>query len=268
MDRTAWTELPLATRQAVEGRTGHVEQSETATNGVMSPLACTLRSASGPVFVKGTRLDDPSVWMYRAEAHISDHAPLSARPLWQVEAGGWLLFGYEFLVGRHPDLAPDSPDLPPLVDALNVMSAAPWPPQVRRKKPLHVRWAGFFPEGRAQDLDGNSLVHTDTSALNMLVTSNGIRLVDWALACPGPDWADTAFTLLRLIHAGHSPEQAEKFAQQMLCYRLARPEAVTTFAHAVRAVWESRERSDPAPHRAPLIAAARAWAEHRELIVS
>ena len=268
MDRTAWTELPLATRQAVEAHTGRVEQAETAASGVMSPLACILRSASGPVFVKGTRLDDPSAWVYRAESRVSDHAPLAARPLWQVEAGGWLLVGYEFLVGRHPDLAPDSPDLPLLVDALNTMSAAPWPAEIPRKKPLRVRWAAFLPEERAHDLDGNSLVHTDTSPLNMLATPNGIRLVDWALACPGPDWADTAFTVLRLIHAGQTPEQAEKFAQQLIAYRMARPDAVTTFAHTVRAVWENRERADPAPHRGPLIAAARAWAEHREFTVS
>lgn len=268
MDRTAWAELPLAARRAVEEHTGRVGQAETAANGVMSPFACTLRSSSGPVFVKGTRLDDPSAWTYRVEAQVSDHAPLAPRPLWQVEAGGWLLVGYEFLVGRHPGLAPGSPDLPALADALTTMSAAPWPAPVPLKKPLRVRWAAFLAEDRAHDLDGNSLVHTDTSALNMLVTPGGIRFVDWALACPGPNWADTAFTVLRLIHGGHTPEQAEEFAQQLLAYRMARPDAVTTFAHTVRAVWESRERLDPAPHRAPLIAAARAWAEHRELTVS
>jgi hypothetical protein len=43
---------------------------------------------------------------------------------------------------------------------------------------------------------------------------------------------------------------------------------VSTFAHALLAVWKSREETDPLPHRAALIAAAAAWAEHRTLAVA
>jgi phosphotransferase family enzyme len=266
VDRTAWLELPPAARQAVERHSGPVEHAETAGNGVMSRLACTLHTASGRVFVKGTRLDDNAAWMYDYEARVTKCAPRAPRLLWQVEAGGWLLTGYEFIHGHHPNLAPGSADLAPLVDTLTAMSAAPWPEAVR-KKPLPVRWAGFFPTDRSQDLEGASLVHTDVSPLNMLATVDGIRLLDWALACPGPAWADTAFSVVRLVHAGHTPEQAEEIARQVPAYRAASPTAVTTFADALCAVWESREKSDPLPHRAPLIAAARAWASHRTLIV-
>lgn len=266
MDRTAWLELPPAARQAVERHTGPVEHAETAGNGVMSRLACTLHTTSGRTFVKGTRLDDKAAWIYDYEARVTQRAPRAPRLLWQVEAGGWLLTGYEFIDGHHPDLTPDSADLAPLVETLTAMSAAPWP-QTVRKKPLQVRWSGFFPTDRSHDLEGAALVHTDVSPLNMLATVDGIRLLDWALACPGPAWADTAFSVVRLVHAGHTPEQAEEIARQVPAYRAASPTAVTTFADTVCAIWESRAKSDPLPHRAPLIAAARAWASHRLLIV-
>ncbi|MDH2389631.1 hypothetical protein QCN29_12670 [Streptomyces sp. HNM0663] len=265
MDRTAWQELPPAAREAVEKHTGPVEHADTAGNGVMSRLACTLHTASGRLFVKGTRLDDEAAWMYDYEARVTRCAPRAPHVLWQVEAGGWLLIGYEFIDGHHPDLAPGSPDLAPLVDTLTAMSAVPWPEAVR-KKPLHVRWAGFFPADRTPDLEGGALVHSDVSALNMLATADGIRLLDWALACPGPNWADTGFTVVRLVHAGHTPEQAEEVAREVPAYRAAAPTAVSTFAHALHALWESRERADPLPHRAALTAAARSWAAHRDLI--
>ncbi|MGW2816764.1 aminoglycoside phosphotransferase [Streptomyces sp. NPDC001415] len=266
MERTPWQELPPAARRAVEACTGTVEGAESADKGVMSHLACTLRTASGRVFVKGTRADDTSAWVYRTEARVTERALLAPRLLWQAEAGGWLLVGYEYIPGRHPDLAPGSADLGPLVDALGVMSAADWPEEVG-KKPLPVRWGSLIPDGRAHLLDGRALVHTDMSPLNMLATANGIRLVDWALACPGPDWADTAFTVPRLIHAGHTAEQAEALARRVPAYRDASPAAVSAFVSALHAVWESRERADPLPHRAALIAAAAAWAQYRALTV-
>lgn len=228
----------------------------------MSRLACTLHTPTGPAFVKGTRRDDPAAWMYEYEARVTRVAPLAPRLLWQVDAGGWLLAGYEYLTGPHPDLTPGSHDLGPLTDALTTMSAAAWPEQVR-KKPLHVRWAGFFPVDRSADLEGQALVHTDVSPLNMLATADGIRVLDWALACPGPEWADTAFAVPRLIFAGHTPEQAEHVAGTVPAYRAAAPSAVNTFAHTICAVWMSRAETDPAPHRAPLITAARAWSAHR-----
>ncbi|MEU8824073.1 hypothetical protein [Streptomyces sp. NPDC048636] len=262
MERTAWHELPPAARDAVEKHAGLVDDAETAGNGVMSRLACTLHTASGRVFVKGTRVDDETAWVYDYEARVTRRAPCAPRLLWRVKAGGWLLIGYEYVDGDHPDLTPGSADLAPLVDTLTAVSAARWPEAVR-KKPLHVRWGGFFPADRTPDLAGNALIHTDVSALNMLATADGILLLDWALACPGPDWADTAFAVVRLIHAGHTPEQAEEVAHEVPAYRAAAPAAVSTFAHALRAVWERREKADPLPHRAALTAAALSWAAYR-----
>ncbi|MGW0825486.1 hypothetical protein [Streptomyces sp. NPDC002845] len=99
----------------------------------------------------------------------------------------------------------------------------------------------------------------------LLVTPVGeLLLLDWALSCPAPAWADTALTVPRLISAGHVPEQAETIAGQVPAYREADPATVTTFARTVFAAWEDWERTRPLPHRAALTTAARTWAAYRE----
>ncbi|MFD9903146.1 phosphotransferase [Streptomyces sp. NPDC059063] len=263
MNRISWHDLPPAVQRAAECHTGQVERAETASHGVMSRLACTVHARSGRLFVKGTSLDDPLSWVYRHEARVTRHAPLAPRVLWEVETDGWLLVGYEHVYGRHPDLSPGSPDVDALVRTLTAVSEVPWP-ETLRKKPLHTRWAGSLPDGVPAGLRGRSLAHTDMSTLNMLITGDGrLRLLDWALACPAPAWADAGFAVLRLISSGHAPEQAEAVARQVPAYRHADPSDVGTFAHTVLAAWESMERTDPLPHRAALTAAARAWASHR-----
>jgi hypothetical protein len=266
VDRIEWHDLPAATRTAVERRTGPVEQAETAPHGVMSQLACTVRTRAGRAFVKGTHQDDPQAWVYRHEAQVTRKAPCAPRLLWEVDTGGWLLYGYEYIEGRYPDLTPGSDDLTPLVHTLAVVSQAPWP-EALRKKPLHTRWAEFLPEVVPTGLQGRGLAHTDMSPHNMLVTPAGdMLLLDWALACPAPAWADTALTIPRLISAGHTPEQAEAIARHVPAYRTADPAAVTTFARTVYTAWEDWEHTRPLPHRAALTAAARDWIACREIV--
>lgn len=147
---------------------------------------------------------------------------------------------------------------------LTTLSETPWPEKLR-KKPLHTRWTEFLPEDVPTGLQGRALAHTDLSPHNMLVTPvRKLRLLDWALACPAPAWADTALTIPRLISAGHTPEQAESIAQRVPAYRTADSATVTTFARTVFAAWEDWEWTRPLPHRAALTAAAHSWATHRE----
>ncbi|MER6531291.1 phosphotransferase [Streptomyces sp. NPDC001508] len=266
MDRIEWHDLPAETRAAVERHTGPIGTAETAPHGVMSRLACTITTRTGQAFVKGTREDDPQAWVYRHEAKVTQFAPHAPHVLWEVDAGGWQLYGYTYVAGLYPDLTPGSDDLAALVHTLTVVSQSPWPEGLR-KKPLHTRWAEFLPEETPSGLQGRALAHTDMSPHNMLMTESGeLFLLDWALSCPAPAWADTALTIPRLISAGHTPEQAETIAQQVPAYHAAAPDIVTTFARTVYAAWESWERTRPMPHRAALTAAARTWAMHRETV--
>ncbi|MER6273942.1 phosphotransferase [Streptomyces sp900105755] len=264
MDRIEWHDLPAETRAAVEHHTGPIGTAETAPHGVMSRLACTITTRTSQAFVKGTREDDPQAWVYRHEAKVTQFAPRAPHVLWEVDAGGWQLYGYSYVTGRYPDLTPESEDLAALVNTLTVVSHSPWPDSLR-KKPLHTRWAEFVPEETLSGLQGRALAHTDMSPHNMLMTVSGeLLLLDWALSCPAPAWADTALTIPRLISAGHTPQQAETIARQVPAYRAAAPEAVTTLARTVHAAWEDWERTRPMPHRAALTAAAGTWAMYRE----
>lgn len=175
-----------------------------------------------------------------------------------------MLYGYAYVEGRHPDLSPNSGDLDALVRTLTAVSETPWPHAVS-KKPLHARWSEFLPEEEPPGLVGRGLAHTDMSPHNMLVTSDGgLLLLDWALACPAPTWADAALVVPRLISAGHTPEQAETLMRAVPAYRAAAPENITLFARTLHAAWETWERTRPMPHRAELTAAARLWAKGGE----
>ncbi|KAB1141416.1 hypothetical protein F7R91_32865 [Streptomyces luteolifulvus] len=264
MDRIEWHDLPAETRAAVERHTGPVDHAKTAPHGVMSRLACTVDARTGRAFVKGTREDDLQAWVYRHEAQVTGYAPRAPRALWEANAGGWQLYGYEHVEGRYPDLKPGSDDLAALALTLTAVSQTPWP-ETLRKKPLHTRWAEFLPEDGPSRLHGRALAHTDMSPYNMLVTNAGeLLLLDWALACPAPAWADAALTIPRLIATGHTPDQAEAFASEIPAYRAAAPDALTLFARTLYTAWENWERTRPMPHRATLTAAAQTWATYRE----
>ncbi|WP_425829263.1 hypothetical protein [Streptomyces fractus] len=262
--RADWHDLPTETRAAVEQHTGPVREAQTAPHGVMSRLACTIRTAAGATFVKGVPHDDPQAWVYRHEAQTTRHAPYAPRALWEAEGGGWQLYGYEYIEGRHPDLSPNSDDLDALVRTLTAVSETPWPHHVN-KKPLHARWSEFLPETDPPGLLGRALAHTDMSPHNMLVTPDGdLLLLDWALSCPAPAWADAALAIPRLISAGHTAEQAEARMRAVPAYRAAATDSVTLFACTLLAAWETWERTRPMPHRSELTAAARVWATHRD----
>ncbi|WP_069757805.1 hypothetical protein [Streptomyces sp. LUP47B] len=264
MHRIDWHDLPEAAKAAVERHTGPVERAETAPHGVMSRLACTIHTRAGQAFVKGVPEDDPQAWVYRHEAQVTRNAPRAPRVLWDVDSGGWRLYGYEYVQGRYPNLAPGSDDLPALVDTLTVLSEAAWP-ETMRKKPLHERWAGFPPDDVPAGMQGRVLAHTDMSPHNMLVTLCGeLRLLDWALSCPAPAWADTALTIPRLISAGHTPAQGEEIARRVPAYSAADGDTVTIFARTILAAWHEWEHTRPLPHRAALTDAARKWAMWRE----
>jgi hypothetical protein len=257
--RTDWTHLPDKAREAVQERTGLVLSARSAESGVMAAFASMLDTRTGPVFVKATPADSPLAWTYRHEARVTQAAPLAPPLLWEAKGGGWLLYGYGALVGRHPSFAPDSTDLRPVIQALSAVAAHPWPVEIS-KKPLSDRLARFIPSGGEGALDGASLSHTDAGEFNLLVTGSGVRLLDWALSCPGPQWADAALWVPRMIAGGHTPVQADYVARHIPAYRDADPERLGIFARTIHAFWAERTREAPLPQRVKLTEAAERWA--------
>jgi len=103
--RTDWDELSPGVRGAVEYRTGPVQAAYTVSAGKNSALAAILATAQrGSVFVKGLRTEDPRVISQDREAVVSPYVrSLSRELLWQTEADGWNLLGFQAAPGRHAD---------------------------------------------------------------------------------------------------------------------------------------------------------------------
>ncbi|MER5866542.1 hypothetical protein [Kitasatospora sp. NPDC002040] len=259
MARTEWNRLPSEARQAVEALTGPVVKAQSADNGVNSAFASLLQMDGDEVFVKGVPTDAPGAWVYRHEADVSAAAPLAAFPKWRSEGGGWSFYGYEFWPGRHPDFSPESADLPFVAATLAVVSSFPWPVTIR-KKPLSGRLARFIPTDGMGALDGYSLAHTDMGEFNLISSGASVRVIDWALSCPGPEWTDAALWVPRLIAAGHSFDGADRAARTVAAYREADPDRLAVFARTIRAAWASRTAEEALPQRVRLAEAAEAWA--------
>ncbi|MFG1992485.1 hypothetical protein ACGFJ7_21150 [Actinoplanes sp. NPDC048988] len=78
-------------------------------------------------------------------------------------------------------------------------------------------------------------------------------------------WLDTARMLVRLVHAGHTPAQAESWAAALPTWAGASPEAVDAFAAALAKL--SRKLKDEtigSPHLAEMAAASDSWLRYRE----
>jgi hypothetical protein len=262
--RYPWQDLPPAVRAEVENCTGPIGRVTVVETGVISDVAVILETGTGRVFCKGAAADNPMGWMHRNEARINAYLPPPMpRLLWQVEGDGWLLLGFEYVAGRHPDLAPGSPDLPALAAALSATATALTPCPAARVQPATIRWADHIP---AEMIDGDTLVHTDVTPYNFLLHDGGVTLVDWSMPCRGAAWIDTALMVIRLIRAGHSPVQAEAWAAGIPAWSAARHEAVDAFAAGIATLSREREQQRPsAEHLGPLADAAARWSRHRSV---
>ncbi|MEV4488652.1 hypothetical protein AB0K04_00875 [Micromonospora coxensis] len=260
MPRRHWEQIPDEVRREVGRHTGPIRSAVTAASGASCDLAVVLDTATGPVFCKGGEADGPTGWLYRNEARINPWLPDAAPRLrWTIERSGWLLLGFDHVAGRHPDLAPGSPDLVPLAALLTELTCTlmPCPPVPVQR--FTARWHGLI---APELVDGDSLLHTDMTPRNLLL-GDRLHLVDWSSPAVGAAWIDTAFVVVRLVRAGHEPADAETWATQIPAYAAAPERAVTAFAAAFVRLWERKQRTLPAPHHGPILDAARRWTAYR-----
>jgi hypothetical protein len=268
-----------------------IVKTETPEAGRNSHFAATLCLADGGrVFCKGVTADSGVARMHRREAEINHWLPaLAPRLLWRLEEAGWLVLGFEHVDGRHADLSPGSPDLQPIAEALAIMareltpSPEPSGPAYGEKMARATSWQKLRDDPppsldawTRRNLDifaalepvaselvaGDTLAHTDMHELNLLMDGTA-HVVDWAWAHRAAPWVDTAFLVIRLIQAGHNPDQAERWATRIDAWHTAPPTAVTAFATEVYGMWEHLRHVNPLPIREEPTRAARLWARHR-----
>jgi hypothetical protein len=254
--RMDWTAVPEAVTTEVADRVGGLHVTP-ATTGDHAEIAATISGANGTVFVKAA-CTDFGVRSLRFELRVSEavsgsHSPAVA---WHFETAGWLVVGFEHCEGPHADLSPGSPDLDLLGEALTMLGETPAP-----NVPL------FSPKARLgfahPAMDGDTLVHTDLGPANLIVTPNGLRIVDWAMAAKAATWVELAMLAPWLISAGHTPEQAEQWLARQPAWQLTDAAILDNLATKNAEKWAAKSAETTKAWVHDLAAWTSRWAAHR-----
>jgi aminoglycoside phosphotransferase (APT) family kinase protein len=303
--RLRWAQVPEAIRGAVEGALQSAVVGEAVQSGGFSPgLASKLVLADGRrVFVKAINPDrDPHApGLYRREIAVMGAMP-SAVPapglVWSYDDGDWVLLVTEWVDGRMPREPWDRGELERVLAALGEMAALLTPsplavPSVvedlaanfgawramSEGGPLDARagvWAAEHAEvlvgledSWAAAAKGDTLVHADLRADNMLLTESGVAVIDWPYAVAGAPWLDALFFLPSVAASTPGVDLEEVWASYGPA-RGADADAVNAVLAALAGDWV-RMSLLPAPpnlptlreHQAAKGAAALAWLRSR-----
>jgi hypothetical protein len=283
--RISYAEVPTPIHRWVEQELGSSVVSASTQSGGFSPgAAARLVTASGRRgFVKavGSALNPDSPGLLRRERVTMEAMPAllwTPRLRSAYDDGDWIALLFDDIEGRepaHPWTASDT-DLVfgALADLTAALTPTPWP------EAPDLCDAGFFRNGWTvlaeappADLDpwvvahldqlreyqqrakaavaGESLVHWDIRADNVLITEAGVVFVDWAWAARGARWTDTALAALDLVISGSSVD-VDGLLSQHPCTRDADPLDVTALLASVTGALTERSRA-PVPPGLPTI---------------
>jgi aminoglycoside phosphotransferase (APT) family kinase protein len=223
----------------------------------------------------------PSI--YRREARLVAAIPESApvpRLLFVLDDGldGWVLLAFEDVEGRQPGLPWRDDELEIVLEAMASLAAALSPSPLR--PPLvgdaadafgdadGLSWASLVAApARAQALDawsarnlprlaaleaqapeaarGDTLQHFDLRADNLLLTADGVRVVDWPHAHVGQPWIDLVWFAPSVAMQG-GPAPAE-LVQRYAPAREADPAALDAVIAGVAAFFTAGSLQPPSP---------------------
>lgn len=236
-------------------------------------------------FVKavGPLPNPDSPGMHRREAQIVAAMPDGVavpRLLWSYddEESGWVLLVSRDIEGRHPRMPWRLDELDRVVDGLakiaDDLTPSPLPISLagnaRRAFQRSINGWRQLAEGPPSDLDrldawsrrnldrlvelesqapdavdGDTLLHLDVRADNILLAENRVWLFDWASACVGASWVDAiGFAPSVAMQGGPSPEQV---IARHPAARSADPAHITAAVAAVAGYFTHRALQSPAP---------------------
>ncbi|MET9428509.1 aminoglycoside phosphotransferase [Streptomyces sp. NPDC003036] len=268
MTTPTWDDLPALLRHRIADHFQPTGPAEPVAGGFTPGVRVRMRTATGgEVFIKAIPAHGPLADLYRTEAAINRTLPdgLGPRLLTTMDTDGWVVLAFTYAEGRHPDLSPGSPDLPAVLDAVAALHTQ-LPRARTRTRPNSRTTPSSNARPRSTTPCGDTLLHCDIRADNILIGEHGPLFVAWALAHRGAAWLDAALMVPQLILAGHTPEEAEKHAAQIPAYRDAPEEAVTAFAASITSYWEQRAHEgveDLRAYRQRALEAGRARKAHR-----
>lgn len=231
MGRLRWHDLPEQIRAAAERALGSSVARDVPQSGGFSPgLASRLTLHDGQrVFAKavGSERNARSPELHRREIAIMQALPhtLPTPTLqWEYDDGDWVVLVLDDVDGTMPD-EPWRPDQlrqamtaleqlaerlnPSPIETLSIQddlkdnfrswsALAETPEMAGRLDPWaqrNLEWLADLESGWAQAAEGESLLHTDLRADNMLITPDGVIIVDWPYAVRGAAWVDAVMFL-------------------------------------------------------------------------
>jgi aminoglycoside phosphotransferase (APT) family kinase protein len=222
--RISWESVPESVRAAVESGLGAGAAEAVTQRGGFSPgCAARLRLEDGrSVFVKavGSEPNPDSPGFHRIEAHVAAALPPETpapKFLFSHDDGDWVALVFEDVDGHEPEMPWRGDELERVLAALTDLSTALTPAPIEAP-PLSDRYGELFrgwrslaeeqPEGLdswpaerletlaeleagwADAADGETLLHTDVRADNVLLTPDRVVFVDWPHVCLGAPWVD------------------------------------------------------------------------------
>ena len=240
--RVEWSSVPAGVRAALEDwAKSPVVEAVSQSSGFSPGVAARLRLADRRrLFVKaiGSDLNPDSPRFHRQEARIAaalpEHVP-APRLRWTYDNEGWVVLVFDEVDGHHPALPwrDDELDLvlrglhelaqgltpSPLSDVRTASNAVEqrisgW--RLLRDDPLEGldAWSAHYLDKLA-DLEaeaasavhGNTLLHFDVRADNLLVDDERVWFFDWPHACIGAAWFDVVgFAPSVAMQGGPEPE--------------------------------------------------------------
>jgi aminoglycoside phosphotransferase (APT) family kinase protein len=282
--RVAWQDVPQPVRQAIERVCGAaVAEAVTQPGGFSPGVAARVRCADGTRhFVKAasaeTNPDTPR--FHRREARmLADLDPLIAagrlpapRLRGTVELGPWFALVVDDVDGRQPTLPWQDAQLDLVLSAIDRLAALtpapasapaiadllgedltgwrtlastpgddrvdPWSrARLGELAALEATWGGHA--------SGDTLLHSDIRADNLLLTRDGVVVVDWPHACRGAAFTDLVFFAPSVAMQG-GPEPADLLARSRTG-RAASRDSVTAVVCALAGYFTSRSLQPPPP---------------------
>jgi aminoglycoside phosphotransferase (APT) family kinase protein len=220
-ERLPWEHVPGGIRATIEQRLeAPVARAVTRPGGFSPGLAATLELEDGRRFFAkavGPEPNPESAELHRREAHVAAALPPETpapRFLFSVEdVSGWVALVFENVDGHDPALPWQAAELARVLDALTVLVDALTPAPIEApsvEEHLDEMFHGWRELDRPEDdwaaahldelralesgwaaaAEGETLLHCDVRADNILLTPERVVFVDWPHACTGAAWVE------------------------------------------------------------------------------
>lgn len=262
-----------------------VIQTKTQVGGFSPGVAARLFTADERCFflkAVGTNLNPTSIFLHRREIQINTNLPenvFAPRLLWSVDDANdteWVALLFDNIAGTTPSLPWQEVDLRRVMQALGQLTETLTPspidsvPNASDYFATHVhgwqtikdnepKYAEKLTDWSQRHLDtlcqlekdapesvkGDTLVHFDIRADNILLTDDTVWFVDWPHACLGAPWLDVVLFIASV--AMQSDLSSQDLLQQHPASRTAKPEAVTATLVSFAGMLSLRALSPPPP---------------------